>query len=254
MPSSFNMAILVGEYNGSEPSNSGRRIIVKHMPDVALCIEGKAWERVERSYGAILQARDADVARKPRVMMAALIYAKRAHVESCVRLHQALMPRGENLTARRVDTPTKCSTMVPDDTRQGPAVIRPLDWGSRTRPWSPGLPRGLRNSSGRQDPLHTQPPTRSGGQSHHQHGRQARVDEQPEGGQGQSEVRAGVDRARPHRVVQGRRQHAHHRGVDAAHRALHAVALPHRFPEKFVTATERQRMKPRKHEGPTTIT
>jgi hypothetical protein len=80
MPSSFNMAILVGEYNGSEPSNPGRRIIVKHMPDVALCIEGKAWERVERSYGAILQARDADVARKPRVMMAALIYAKREHI------------------------------------------------------------------------------------------------------------------------------------------------------------------------------
>ena len=76
----FKMAILVGEYNGSEPTNFGRRIIVRHMPDVALYIESKAWERVERSYGAILQARDADVARKPRVMMAALIYAKREHV------------------------------------------------------------------------------------------------------------------------------------------------------------------------------
>jgi hypothetical protein len=76
----FKMAILVGEYNGSDPTNYGRRIIVKHMPDVALYIEGKAWERVERSYGAILQARDADVATKPRVMMAALIYAKREHV------------------------------------------------------------------------------------------------------------------------------------------------------------------------------
>jgi hypothetical protein len=76
----FKMAILVGEYNGSEPTNVGRRIIVRHIPDVALYIEGKAWERVERSYGAILQARDADVVRKPRVMMAALIYAKREHV------------------------------------------------------------------------------------------------------------------------------------------------------------------------------
>jgi hypothetical protein len=76
----FKMAILVGEYNGSEPTNVGRRIIVKHMPDAPLYIESKAWERVELSYGAILQARDADVARKPRVMMAALIYAKREHV------------------------------------------------------------------------------------------------------------------------------------------------------------------------------
>lgn len=76
----FKMAILVGEYNGSEATNFGRRIIVKHLPDVPLHIESKAWGRVERSYGAILQARDADVARKPRVMMAALIYAKREHV------------------------------------------------------------------------------------------------------------------------------------------------------------------------------
>ena len=31
----FKMAILVGEYNGSEPTSFGRRIIVRHMPDVA---------------------------------------------------------------------------------------------------------------------------------------------------------------------------------------------------------------------------
>jgi hypothetical protein len=76
----FKMAIIVGEYSGSEATNFGRRIIVKHLPDVPLHIESKAWERVERSYGVLLQARDADVARKPRVMMAVLIYAKREHV------------------------------------------------------------------------------------------------------------------------------------------------------------------------------
>ena len=76
----FKMAILVGEYNGSEPTTFGRRIIVKHLPDVPLYMQSKAWERVERSHGAILQARNADVARKPRVMLAALIYAKREHV------------------------------------------------------------------------------------------------------------------------------------------------------------------------------
>lgn len=76
----YKMAIIVGEYNGSEPTAFGRRIVVKHMPDVPLYIETKAWERVERSYSAILQARDADVPKKPRVMMAALVYAKREHV------------------------------------------------------------------------------------------------------------------------------------------------------------------------------
>jgi hypothetical protein len=76
----YKMAIIVGEYNGSEATAFGRRIVVKHMPDVPLYIETKAWERVERSYAAILQARDADVPKKPRVMMAALVYAKREHV------------------------------------------------------------------------------------------------------------------------------------------------------------------------------
>jgi Protein of unknown function (DUF1173) len=76
----FKMAILVGEYKGCEPTNVGRRIIVKHLPDVPLCIESKAWERAERIYGASLQARHADVTSKPRVMLAAVIYAKSEHV------------------------------------------------------------------------------------------------------------------------------------------------------------------------------
>jgi len=76
----FKMAILIGEYNGSEATTFARRIVVKHMPDAPVYIENKAWERVERSYSAILQARDADVERKPHVMMAALIYAKCEHV------------------------------------------------------------------------------------------------------------------------------------------------------------------------------
>lgn len=76
----FKMAIIIGEFKDSEQTAFGRRIAVKHMPDVPLFIDTKAWERVERSYAAILQARDADVPRKPRVMMAALVYAKREHV------------------------------------------------------------------------------------------------------------------------------------------------------------------------------
>jgi Protein of unknown function (DUF1173) len=61
-------------------TDAGRRIIVKHMPDVPLYIENKAWQRVERAYGAILRSRHADVASKPRIVLAALIYAKREHV------------------------------------------------------------------------------------------------------------------------------------------------------------------------------
>jgi hypothetical protein len=50
------------------------------MPDAPLYIDNKAWERAEPAYGPTLQAVDADVERKPRVVMAALIYAKREHI------------------------------------------------------------------------------------------------------------------------------------------------------------------------------
>lgn len=76
----FKMAIVIGEFIGSEPTPFGRKITVKHMPDVPLYIDSKAWERVEKAYGATLQARDADVERKPKALMAALIYAKREHL------------------------------------------------------------------------------------------------------------------------------------------------------------------------------
>lgn len=62
------------------PTAFGRGIIVKHMPDVPVCIETNAWDRVERICVVIPQARDADVPRKPWVMTAALVYAKREHV------------------------------------------------------------------------------------------------------------------------------------------------------------------------------
>lgn len=76
----FKMAILIGQLVGVDPTAYGRKITIKHMPDVPLYIENKAWERAQRAYGSILQAVDADVDRKPRVLIAALIYAKREHL------------------------------------------------------------------------------------------------------------------------------------------------------------------------------
>ncbi|WP_295638381.1 DUF1173 family protein [uncultured Methylibium sp.] len=76
----FKMAILIGQLSGVEATAYGRRLSVKHMPDAPLYIDNKAWARAERAYGPTLQAVDADVERKPRVVMAALIYAKREHI------------------------------------------------------------------------------------------------------------------------------------------------------------------------------
>lgn len=76
----FKMAIVVGQLGGVETTAYGRRLAVKHMPDVPLHIDTTAWEKAERGYQAILQAVDADVERKPRIVLAALIYAKREHL------------------------------------------------------------------------------------------------------------------------------------------------------------------------------
>ena len=76
----YKMAIIVGEYNGSEPTAAGRRSGGRHMPEVPLDIEKKGWGSGGPREARTPQARDADVPRKPRVMMAALVYAKREHI------------------------------------------------------------------------------------------------------------------------------------------------------------------------------
>ena len=49
------------------------------MPDAPLFIDAKTWERIERAYGNLLDARYADTKTRQRVVMCALIYAKREH-------------------------------------------------------------------------------------------------------------------------------------------------------------------------------
>jgi hypothetical protein len=76
----FKSAILVGQFTAFESTAHGCRVLVKHMPDAPLRIDPKVWQGAVRSYGTTLQALDADIERKPRVLMAALIHAKREHV------------------------------------------------------------------------------------------------------------------------------------------------------------------------------
>lgn len=73
----FKMALVLGELKASESSVFGRRIWIKHMPDTPLSMDSKSWERVERIYGILLQAREVDP--RLRLIMCALIYAKREH-------------------------------------------------------------------------------------------------------------------------------------------------------------------------------
>jgi hypothetical protein len=73
------LAVLIGEFKASEVTALGRRIWIRHMPDAPLLITAEAWERIERAFAPLFEARDADTGFKVRLMMAALIGARREH-------------------------------------------------------------------------------------------------------------------------------------------------------------------------------
>ncbi len=75
-----NLALVLGEFKSAEASPLGRKLWLEHMPQAPLFIDAKTWERIERAYVGLLEARDADTRTRQRVLIAALIYAKREHI------------------------------------------------------------------------------------------------------------------------------------------------------------------------------
>jgi Protein of unknown function (DUF1173) len=73
------LAVLIGEFKASEATALGRRIWIRHLPDAPLLIKSKTWERIERVFAPLFEARDADTGFKVRLMMAALVGARREH-------------------------------------------------------------------------------------------------------------------------------------------------------------------------------
>ncbi len=73
------LAVVLGEFKASYGTPLGHRVWIRHMPDAPLLIAAKAWERIERVFAPLFEARDADTGHKPRLMMAALIRARREH-------------------------------------------------------------------------------------------------------------------------------------------------------------------------------
>lgn len=76
----FKMALVLGEFKGAENAASGRKLWIKHMPDAPLFMDNKAWERIVRVYGDLFEACDADTSTRPRLVLCAVIYAKREHI------------------------------------------------------------------------------------------------------------------------------------------------------------------------------
>lgn len=73
------MAVLMGEYKCSEVTPLGCKIWIKHMPDVPLLVATKTWSRIQQAFSPVFEARDADTPCACRLVICALIYARREH-------------------------------------------------------------------------------------------------------------------------------------------------------------------------------
>ena len=71
------LALMIGEFKTVEAVEEGRRIWVRHMPDVPLLVADRIWERLLRRYAAMFEARDADTGVRVRLVMTALVKARR---------------------------------------------------------------------------------------------------------------------------------------------------------------------------------
>ncbi|MBL8371149.1 MAG: DUF1173 family protein [Burkholderiaceae bacterium] len=73
------LAMALAEFKAAEACPGGYRIWLKHMPDAPLLASAKTWERIARTYAAVLEARDADHGQRVRAVITALIRARREH-------------------------------------------------------------------------------------------------------------------------------------------------------------------------------
>lgn len=73
------LAVVIGEFKTSQATAQGRRIWIRHMPDAPLLIAGRGWERIERVFAPLFEARDADTGHPVRLILAALIRARREY-------------------------------------------------------------------------------------------------------------------------------------------------------------------------------
>ncbi|HVR51885.1 MAG TPA: DUF1173 family protein, partial [Pseudorhodoferax sp.] len=71
------MALVIGELKVAERGDLGCRIWVRHMPDAPLLMETRSWDRLVRVQSALFEARDADSGHRVRLVLGALIHARR---------------------------------------------------------------------------------------------------------------------------------------------------------------------------------
>lgn len=80
------IGIILGEFKGVAEAVNGKKVFIKHMPDMPLFIDEKSWKKIERTFEATFLMRDADPEAALRIILCALIYPKN---ESAFLIHAA---------------------------------------------------------------------------------------------------------------------------------------------------------------------
>jgi hypothetical protein len=74
------MALVVGEFKAVAPAVDGFKLWIRHMPDAPLLADLRTWPRIARRFAPMFGALDADGGFRPRLIVAALICARREGV------------------------------------------------------------------------------------------------------------------------------------------------------------------------------
>lgn len=83
---STGIGIVLGEFKGVSEAVNGKKVSIKHMPDMPLFIDEKSWKKIERTFEATFLMRDANPGAALRIIMCALIYPK---TEAAFLIHAA---------------------------------------------------------------------------------------------------------------------------------------------------------------------
>ena len=73
------LALVIGELKACERADPASRIWIRHMPDAPLLMDTRSWDRLARIHAPLLEARDADTGNRVRLVLAALIRARREY-------------------------------------------------------------------------------------------------------------------------------------------------------------------------------
>jgi hypothetical protein len=73
------LGMVIGEFKSTDVTAGHRRVWIRHMPDAPLMVKEATWQRIEKMFGKLFEARLADTDAKVRLVIGALIRASSEH-------------------------------------------------------------------------------------------------------------------------------------------------------------------------------